>query len=103
MKNENGFTLIEMLIVLLVISILLVITIPNLAKHNETIRNKGCEALIVTAQAQVESYYIEYTSYPTIDQLITDGYIKEASCPNGEVLTIDTNTGEVSSQVPAAP
>ena len=33
MKNEKGFTLMEMMIVLFVITILLLITIPNIAKH----------------------------------------------------------------------
>ncbi|MFF2854521.1 prepilin-type N-terminal cleavage/methylation domain-containing protein, partial [Peribacillus sp. NPDC058002] len=39
--NERGFTLIEMLIVLLVISILLIITIPNITKNQSTIQSKG--------------------------------------------------------------
>ncbi len=46
MNNEKGFTLIEMLIVLLVISVLLLITIPNVAKHNTNIQSKGCEGLV---------------------------------------------------------
>lgn len=44
--NERGFTLIEMLIVLLVISILLIITIPNITKNQSTIQSKGCEAFV---------------------------------------------------------
>ncbi|CAM3676784.1 hypothetical protein GCM10009865_47380 [Aeromicrobium ponti] len=45
-KNDKGFTLIEMMIVLLVISVLLIITIPNVTKHNSKINSKGCEAFI---------------------------------------------------------
>jgi competence protein ComGC len=37
LKEESGFTLIEMMVVLLIISVLMVITIPNVAKHNSTI------------------------------------------------------------------
>jgi len=44
--KEKGFTLIEMLIVLAIISILLLVTIPNITRHNTVINNKGCEALI---------------------------------------------------------
>lgn len=47
--NERGFTLIEMLIVLLVISILLIITIPNITKNQSTIQSKGCEAFVKIA------------------------------------------------------
>ena len=45
-KNQKGFTLVEMLIVLLVVSILLLITIPNVTKHNSVIKDKGCDALV---------------------------------------------------------
>ncbi|MGI8316157.1 competence type IV pilus major pilin ComGC [Halobacillus mangrovi] len=98
LMNQKGFTLIEMLIVLLVISVLLIITVPNLSKHNETIREKGCEALIVTAEAQVEAYYLEEKSYPTIEQLTTGGYLKDTTCPNGDELTI--SDGKVSAVTP---
>ncbi len=43
-KNEKAFTLIEMMIVLLVISVLLIIAVPNISKHNSNINEKGCEA-----------------------------------------------------------
>ncbi|MDQ0975873.1 prepilin-type N-terminal cleavage/methylation domain-containing protein [Neobacillus niacini] len=46
MKNEKGFTLVEMMIVMLVISVLLIVTIPNVAKHNTNINTKGCEAYV---------------------------------------------------------
>ncbi|UOQ42534.1 prepilin-type N-terminal cleavage/methylation domain-containing protein [Halobacillus salinarum] len=97
MRNEKGFTLIEMLIVLLIISILLIITIPNITKNNETIRAKGCEALVLTADAQVESYYLENHSYPeTLQVLADDGYLKQTTCPNGKELQYDKTTGKVS-------
>lgn len=102
MYNEKGFTLIEMLIVLLVITVLLIITIPNLTKHNGTIRDKGCEALVVTAQAQVEAYYIETGALPTdLETLITDGYLQQTTCPNGETLVYEATTGTVTA--PATP
>lgn len=46
LKNEKGFTLIEMLIVMLVITVLLLIMVPNVLKHNAVINNKGCSALV---------------------------------------------------------
>ena len=46
LKQEKGFTLIEMLIVLLIISILILITVPNISKHFATIDKKGCDAYV---------------------------------------------------------
>lgn len=45
-KNERAFTLIEMMIVLLVITVLLFIAIPNVAKQSKNINAKGCEAFV---------------------------------------------------------
>ncbi|ASF39898.1 competence protein ComG [Halobacillus halophilus] len=97
MKNEKGFTLIEMLIVLLVISVLMIITIPNLTKNNGTIRDKGCEALVITAQAQAEAYSIENGAYPSnLSDLVDGQYLKQTTCPDGGVLGYDSDSGEVS-------
>ncbi len=97
MENEKGFTLIEMMIVLLVISILVIITIPNISKHQVLIRNKGCDAYINMVTAQMEAYKMELETIvaPTIDDLLTGGYIPNRECPNGEELTISVS-GEVS-------
>ncbi|MCP3030300.1 prepilin-type N-terminal cleavage/methylation domain-containing protein [Halobacillus sp. A1] len=95
--NQKGFTLIEMLIVLLIISVLLIITIPNLTKNTDSVRSKGCEALIMTAEAQVEAYYIENDEYPESISTLVDGeYLKQSTCPNGEVLTY--SNGQVTAE-----
>ena len=46
LKNEKGFTLVEMLIVLAVISILVLLVIPNALTILGTANEQGCEALI---------------------------------------------------------
>ncbi|ALC81609.1 MULTISPECIES: competence type IV pilus major pilin ComGC [Bacillus] len=95
--NEKGFTLIEMLIVLLIISILLLITIPNVTKHNQSIQTKGCEGLVNMVQAQVTAFQMDHDGkIPTIVELQQDQYVKEGTaCPNGKNLTIDNSSGEV--------
>jgi len=45
---QKGFTLIEMMVVLLIISVLILIAIPNVTKHSATIDDKGCEAYVKT-------------------------------------------------------
>lgn len=99
LKNDKGFTLLEMMIVLLVISVLLIITIPNITKHNGNINKKGCEAFVKMVQAQVQAYEIEHKSIPTdVDTLAAEGYLdeNETACPNGDSILISAE-GEVSS------
>ena len=90
MKNEKGFTLIEMMIVMLVISVLLIVTIPNVAKHNKNINNKGCQAYVKMVQAQVQSYIIDNNKVPTKAELITGGYLdgKTTGCPNDDTKEV---------------
>ena len=46
LKLQKGFTLIEMLIVLMIISILLLIAVPNMSKNTKVANEKGCDATI---------------------------------------------------------
>lgn len=91
--NQKGFTLVEMMIVLLIISVLLLVTIPNIAKHTATIDSKGCDAYVNMVSAQVEAYKLEFKEIPTLATLNTAGFIKEEKlvCPGGQELTITTD------------
>ena len=74
LKNQRGFTLIEMMIVLLVISVLLLITVPNVTKNNSTINNKGSEAYIRMVEGQIQAYKMENKEIPTVEELV-DGEV----------------------------
>ncbi|MGV2938249.1 competence type IV pilus major pilin ComGC [Mesobacillus sp. LC4] len=97
MKNQKGFTLIEMMIVLLVISVLLIITVPNIATHSSNINSKGCEGYIKMVEAQVQAYKIDNNSIPTFDQLKTDKYLKNtgSQCPDGKTELVINSDGSV--------
>ncbi|MBD8003560.1 competence type IV pilus major pilin ComGC [Bacillus norwichensis] len=96
-RNEKAFTLVEMMVVLLVITILLLIALPNITKHSSNINEKGCDGLRQMLQGQVEAYRMDKREIPTVQQLKTEGYLKneDLKCPNGKTLTINSETGEV--------
>jgi len=92
LRNEKAFTLIEMLIVLLIISVLIILIVPNLSNSSKEIYEQGCEALVSVVQAQVNLYYLENRSYPdSLQQLVTTGYLtdKQIQCTNNKTLTIN--------------
>ncbi|BAC13866.1 competence type IV pilus major pilin ComGC [Oceanobacillus iheyensis] len=89
-KKESGFTLIEMLIVLMVISVLMILIIPNIGEKSEDVHSKGCEALVSVVQAQVDAFLLENGQYPSsLEELIEMDFITEdqLTCPNNNVLT----------------
>ena len=83
--NEKGFTLIEMMIVLLIISVLILIAIPNVTKHSKSIDEKGCAAYIKMVQGQVEAYKMDKKHLPgSMSDLTDEEYLPEtAQCPDG--------------------
>lgn len=96
LKNSKGFTLVEMMIVLLIISVLILIAIPNVTKHSASIDDKGCKAFAKMLEGQIEAYKIEKKKVPTIDELAKEGYLKgDKTCPNGTGVNIDPNDGSV--------
>ncbi|KGP72951.1 competence type IV pilus major pilin ComGC [Pontibacillus yanchengensis] len=92
MNNEKGFTLIEMLIVLMIISTLLLITIPHISTNNSVVQKKGCEAFIKLVETQAHTYEIENGDFPSsITILMDEGYLESETCPNGDTLTLEPN------------
>lgn len=88
-KNERGFTLIEMMIVLLIISVLILISIPNVTKHSANIDKKGCDAFIRMVEGQVQAYKIENKAIPTMEDLKTSEFLNGTdACPNGDGIQI---------------
>lgn len=91
-KEEKGFTLIEMLIVLAVITLLLILVVPNLADQNENIHKNSEETLIKMAENQTQVYFIETGKKPTsIKQLVDEGYLSTDEIANGKRILIYVN------------
>lgn len=91
LKKQEGFTILEMIIVLSIIALIFLLTLPNIQQKQKIIQNKGCEALIEVVNAQILLYEIDHLVSPdSIGQLISEGYIKDTQkrCPNGEMIEI---------------
>ena len=74
-KKHSGFTLLEMLVVLLIISVLILLFVPNLSKHKEGIDKKGQEAIVKVVETQMDLYEMEKNKKPTVDKLLSENYI----------------------------
>lgn len=90
-KKANGFTVLEMMIVMLIIAVMLLITLPNINQKQTIIRNQGCSALLEIVNSQIILYEVENKKSPaSISELVAKGYLKESQtvCPDQSVVSI---------------
>lgn len=75
-KRRQGFTLLEMSIVLFIISLLILIMIPNLTKQRQNVSKIHQRAMVNVIQTQVDLYINETGQTPTnLQQLYQKHYL----------------------------
>lgn len=92
-KNDSGFTLVEMLIVLMIISMLILLIVPHVSKKSASINEKGCDALVELVQAQVIAYEIDHKQLPASLDVLENGYIEpeHRTCGNGNEIVMNAS------------
>ena len=55
--------------------VLILLFVPNLAKHKETVDKKGNEAIVKIVESQIELYTLEKNRTPSLNELVKEGYI----------------------------
>ncbi|MEW6428517.1 MAG: prepilin-type N-terminal cleavage/methylation domain-containing protein [Thermodesulfobacteriota bacterium] len=63
-KNQKGFTLVELMIVVAIIGILAAIAIPQFAKYRSRAQNSAALSDARNLRTDMEGYYAEWSSYP---------------------------------------
>jgi competence protein ComGC len=95
--SQRGFTLIEMMIVLFIISILLLIAVPNMTKSNTVVMGKSTEATVKLVQSQVAAYQMDNNgALPESLEDLQPDYVNSIKTSDGKTLSYDKDTGEVS-------
>lgn len=79
--HSSGFTIIELLIVVVIIGILSTLVITTYSGVQAKNRNSDRQASIDTIQGQLETYYVQYSKYPTLDNL-NDAVWRQANLKN---------------------
>lgn len=69
MQKKRGFTLIEMVIVMFIISLLLLLIIPNLSQQKDRAEAKSDHAFIETLQTQLDLHKFEDSTRSSQDDL----------------------------------
>jgi prepilin-type N-terminal cleavage/methylation domain-containing protein len=92
-KKSKGFTLVEIMIVVLIIGILLAIAVPNFIKARESSRKQTCIANLKQIDSAKEQCAMELkwdTGHACAMADLSPNYMKSIpTCPSGGTYTVD--------------
>ncbi|ANZ58314.1 competence protein ComGC [Fructilactobacillus lindneri] len=92
--KRKGFTLIEMTVVLFIISLLILIIIPNLGAQKKHANSVHGSAMVSVVQTQIDSYHDETgDNNVSMNKLVASNYLtdKQAKQANDEKIIIQDN------------
>jgi general secretion pathway protein G len=79
-KREDGFTLVELMVVIVIIGLLATIVVINVLPAQDTARLRKAQADIATLEQGVEMYRLNRMTYPSggdgLQALVSEGFIK---------------------------
>lgn len=91
-RRERGFTLVEIMIVVLIIGILLAIAVPSFISARERSRANACRSNLRQIQAAKEQWAMATNQGPTAEpswaNLVPEFIQQQPSCPSGGNYTI---------------
>lgn len=85
LRNQRGFTLIELMIVILIVAILVAIAVPVFLSARTNAQKRNCQSNLRTIDGAINTYNAEYGYYPgnaTIEAAMVPTMIKRIpTCP----------------------
>jgi type IV pilus assembly protein PilA len=97
MKEEDGFTLIELMVVVLIIAILIAIALPTFLGLRQRAQDRAAQSNLRNGMAAAKAFYTDNETYTGFDN--TDGQAIEPSL--GWVGNVAPTTGQVAVRVGA--
>ena len=81
-NNQGGFTLVELIVVIVIIGILSAIAIPSFQNASDKAKQKEASVLLASYVKAAQSYYVEYGVLPRTSRDLGN-YISVTACCSG--------------------
>ncbi|MEA3499638.1 MAG: type II secretion system protein [Candidatus Marinimicrobia bacterium] len=72
LRNQNGFTLVELMIVIVIVGILAAVAVPIYQSNINKAKTSECDAALGTIRTSLRVYYAEYNGYPVTSANVID-------------------------------
>ncbi len=83
LRRQEGFTLIELMVVVLIIGILVAIAVPVYFSAQRGAKNRTCQANLRTMDGSIQTYAAQNQTDPAnLDALVPTYLTAVPSCPN---------------------
>ena len=99
MKKTNGFTLIEVMIVVVILGILAAVVVPKILDRPDTARATAAKSDIAVLMQQLKLYRLDNLTYPSTDQ----GLMALTAKPTTSPLPTNWKTGGYLERLPNDP
>lgn len=90
--KKNGFTLLEMIVVIIIISVLFLLTLPNVSRVINSVDDRACKVMCKVVDSAIAQFKLDYGTMPnSLTDLVNGGYLtdEQTTCSNGKNLYIE--------------
>jgi len=111
-RGQEGFTLIELMVVIVIIGILATVVVPRFSGQTEKARIAAAKAELASMKTIIDIYYVENDSYPSDDEndddfignvLEENGVNWPAKDPWGNDYTYEVDNGDAEYSIYGGP
>jgi len=94
-RRPKGFTLIDLMIVIVILGVLAAIVLPLVSHHLDQARQAAAEATLTSVEKALELYWMKNNAYPTSISTLVFQTGDQATLPPGYSFNYDPMTGAV--------